>query len=161
MAANPEALTNITRECTINVPGIKTVQIFDSSESDCIPPAVSGQITQNISLISGGALYTWEVSDDSADFAETRLSDQNHGDYFDQKFKLNVPKDSQTLTFIHDATRNREFSIVYTDRNGIKKLLPRMQLKSSLKINSGRNAYSFEFERLSPSPAYIFTGTIS
>jgi hypothetical protein len=100
----------------------------------------------------------------TASFTEKANVSSREGDYFEQEISFEVPKDRPEVNDLILKLRNRRIHVIYTDNNGVQKLVPNMRLQpdfSTRSRKSERNGYTFLLKSKSISKSIIFTGTVS
>lgn len=157
------SLSSINKPCTINAPGVKSVQLVRAGDVVFVPPAHDGQITQDIILRPDTVFSDIPFVSGSAVFEEPKTLSDGQGMFFNPSLRFALHKDRPELARLHLITTNRYYAAIITDYNNTKKFCPRLRARSDFSAgdSANRNQYSFILENPTPLPAQIFTGNIT
>jgi hypothetical protein len=146
-------LTNIDSINGDNMGGICTFDfvakegIDDFADAD----ALTGEALYAITLVPGFAWLTATCLRDSMEFTEDQQTAEA-GSYFAQKLSGVINKDDIDMQALNDALRYKECIVIYTDRNGKKKLIgkPSKAMNFTSRLATGlevkdKTAFCFEF----------------
>lgn len=155
-------ITDLQKACGLNIAGLQRVRIIETTEIVSVPLPINSVISGNIALKTGQVFKEWQINI-AANFSENRKDDSKHGNYYEQNLSLIFSKDRQELLQHHEIMRNVMYAILYTDRNGLTKFIPKLENLSNQTTGDGKgkNIYSWNFGYKSQLPAYIFTGNIT
>lgn len=153
-------VTNIKPVCK-NLGGIIRIQLIEHSKVLSFPEDVNGVISGVIKLKTGEEFKSWQP-DLLSIYSENRKENSTQGDYYEQELLVSASKDRALLTYHHKIMRNDVYAILFTNRNGLTKFLPKMRDLSKMQTGEtkGANIYNFRFFYQSQLPAMIFEGTI-
>lgn len=121
--------------------------IDDFTDAD----ALTGEALYAVTLLPGYAWLTATCLRDSMEFTEEQQSNEA-GSYFAQKLSGVINKDDVNMHALNDALRFKECLVIYTDRNGKKKLIgkPSKAMNYTARLATGlevkdKTAFYFEF----------------
>ena len=146
-------LANITSVIGENMGGICSFQFIAKEGIDEYPDtdALTGEALYAITLVPGLAWLTATCLRDSIEFTEEQQSNEA-GSYFAQKLSGVINKDDVNMHALNDALRFKECIVIYTDRNGKKKLIgkPSKAMNFTSRLATGlevkdKTAFYFEF----------------
>lgn len=117
-------LTDIASTMGENLGGICKFQFVPKEWIDEFPEenADTGVALYAVTLLPGYSWLTAVCLRDSMEFTEDQQQNEA-GSFFQQKLSGVINKDDAELNILNDALRFRECVVIYTDRNGKKKLI--------------------------------------
>ena len=146
-------LANITSVMGENMGGICSFQFIDKEGINDSPDtgAITGEALYSITLLPGLAWLKARCLRDSMEFIEDQQTAEA-GSYFSQKLSGVINKDDVNMHALNDALRFKECIVIYTDRNGKKKLIgkPSKAMNFTSRLATGlevkdKTAFYFEF----------------
>ena len=153
--------------CGDNEAGVKTLHIIANDDLTFPLPAVdadSRTISTDVVLIDNtvAGFEEWTYLESTGVHEEN----SNDNDNYDHLVELIIPKDSAIKRHVFTAMANgcSKFTLIYTDENGIQKLVDSLTFKRDYTTGRGgtandRNQYTLRFTKTGAA-AYIYTGTI-
>lgn len=161
MSVSIANLETVAEKCGANVPGVTAIQLIKSNFILFIPQAVGGVISGNIIILAGESAVSWAPTKQSAVFMEERKTNEDFGDFYEQRLLFDLPKNDALKTRQHVNAANTRISAIVTDENGVSSFIHRLRHRSKKTTggNGERNGFEWEFLTESKTPAFLFTGT--
>jgi hypothetical protein len=149
--------------CAKNYPLLSSVEVCPAEDIIYIPPAVNGVIAQDLILKQGAAYTPIPFVPHTASITEPDERSQALGASYAPLVEMLVARFSGPTAALMKGAKNRYYSLICTDFNGIKTLYPR--LRFSCERTSGdmvnRNQLIIRFSQPRPMPGLVFSGEIT
>lgn len=153
--------------CGDNEAGVKSIHLIAEDDLTFPLPAVdvdTRTISTDVVLVDAttAGFEEWTFLEETAQHTEN--SNDNGG--FDHTLELVIPKDSAIKRYVFAAMAGGccKFAAIYTDNNGVQKLIDGLSFRRDYATGLGgqqndRNQYTLRFTK-SGGAAYVYTGSI-
>jgi hypothetical protein len=162
------SLSNVSRGCAPNVPGLFKLYLIRVDEVDTIPAAVYQTISTNLTLAAGKAFAVWEFTEETAKVDENAVGEAD-GKSFEDMIDFFIPGDDATKAYQFSQMLNDRFIAITKDGNGNIKIHGDLDRPMRLETqsfttgaaNADRKGTSFQLKCNASHKAYWYTGTIT
>lgn len=113
------------------------------------------ELDGQMQLKSNAEAYRFRFTPQTAAFREIQ-QETDHGSYYDQSLVLQIPKDRSEITWLKYQMRNKRYTFLYRDQNGIAKYLPNLRVKFDLDTKTkpaDYNGHALTARKASKTPA--------
>jgi hypothetical protein len=161
------SLQNINRSCGDKSAGILKIYVGYADDVSSIPDPVYNVVQDDIVMITGKRFKTFEATEQTAVFNETKKDSDMDGNFYDWILSFFIPGDDNELAQMVQQMVSKKFIVIYKDITGIYRILGSVSnpLKFTNTSTTGdtpgsRSGYVFTFSGSEQRKAYFFTGNI-
>lgn len=153
--------------CGENEAGVETINIISDNDLTFPLPAVDADthtISTDVVLVDAlvAGFVSWKFLEDNCKHDET----SNDNGQYEHLIELKIPKDDAAKRTLFKKMNSRccRYTVIYTDKNGMSKLIPTMKFKDNFTTGNGgdnndNNEYTVQFTKTGEK-AYTYEGTV-